>query len=68
MRITFEVVKARGQRTIIVDGKKKRQQKTFEQTVNPFNKNPDGTIKTYEQVLESVNAVRDAWVEEARTN
>jgi len=25
------------------------------QTINPFNKNDDGTIKSYEQVLDSVN-------------
>lgn len=61
MRITFEEVKAYGKRTIVVDGKKKRQQKTFTQTVNPFNKNEDGTIKSYSEVQAAVNAERDAW-------
>lgn len=40
---------------------KRRAQKTFHQTVNPFNKNDDGTPKTYQQVLESVQAQADAW-------
>lgn len=62
MRVTFEEVKTWGNRTIVVDGKKKRQQKTFTQTINPYNRNPDGTVKTYAEVLESVNSERDAWV------
>ena len=35
---------------------------TFEQTVNPFNLNADGSEKTREQVAEAVKAEADAWV------
>lgn len=68
MKIVFEEVKSWGQRTIVVDGKKKRQSKTFMQTINPFNKNLDGTVKTYGEVLKSVENERDKWVSDNSSN
>jgi hypothetical protein len=44
-----------------VCGKLLRRQKTFQQTINPFNKNPDGTQKTGWEVLASVRRDADAW-------
>lgn len=36
--------------------------KTFEHTINPFNRNPDGTMRTYEEVRENVRAEAAEWV------
>lgn len=44
-----------------VCGKRTRRSKKFEQTVNPFNKNPDGTVKTRDEVWASVRAEAKAW-------
>ena len=35
--------------------------KTFEHTVNPFNKHPDGTVKTHQEVQADVRAEGIAW-------
>lgn len=64
MNITFEEVKAYGKRRVTVDGKKKYQQKTFVETINPFNKNPDGTVKSRAEVQESVDRKCDEWQSE----
>lgn len=45
-------------------GKKHQQTKKFWQTINPFNKNPDGSIKTGEQILLELKAERDQWLSE----
>lgn len=37
-----------------VCGKKLRRQRLITNTINPFNKNPDGTVKTRAEVLKSV--------------
>lgn len=42
-------------------GKKTRRSRTFTQTVNPFNKNEDGTMKTYTEVRADVRADAEAW-------
>lgn len=42
-------------------GKRTQRLKTFTQTVNPFNKNPDGTVKTRAEVSESVKSQAKAW-------
>jgi hypothetical protein len=47
--------------TCNVCGKHLNRQRTFEQTVNPWNKNPDGTVKTFMQVLASVHAEALVW-------
>ena len=49
-------------------GKTVVRRRTFKHTMNPFNKNPDGTVRTYLQVLERVNAEADAWVPDFRHN
>lgn len=43
-------------------GKQTKRSRKFTHTVNPFNVNEDGTVKTPAQVRESVNAEADAWV------
>ena len=60
-RVTFDEVKAVGTRYEVIDGKKRRRQKTFYQTVNPFNKNADGSVKTRAEVYAAVRAEARAW-------
>lgn len=43
-------------------GKTVTRSRTFSQTVNPFHKNADGSVKTPDEVRESVNREADAWV------
>lgn len=42
-------------------GKKIRRQRTFEQTINPFNKNADGSVKDYADIYRELEAKADAW-------
>jgi hypothetical protein len=44
-----------------VCGKATLRAKRFTQTVNPFNRNADGTVKTRAEVLASVDAQAMAW-------
>jgi hypothetical protein len=37
-------------------GKKVRRQRTFGQTLNPFNKNADGKVKTELEIVRELNA------------
>lgn len=53
----FESVTFKSTRTR--DGK--RQQKTFTQTLNPFNKAADGTPKTREQILAELREEAYQW-------
>ena len=62
MRINFEEIKYREIRyEKNKDGKLVKRQKTFSQTVNPFNKNSDGSVKTREEVFESVKLEALNW-------
>lgn len=64
-RITFEEVSVHGTKTGKCGcGKRRVRKMKFWSTLNPFNKNPDGTLKTYEQLKEKVNAEREAWMKE----
>lgn len=42
-------------------GKPATRSGTFQKTVNPFNKNADGTVKTWAQVEAAVKAEAEAW-------
>jgi hypothetical protein len=42
-------------------GKRRGVQRTFTQTVNPFNTNADGTVKTYPEVYRAVREQGQAW-------
>jgi hypothetical protein len=44
-----------------VCGKRVQRSHTFEETVNPYNRNADGTIKERAEVLASVRAKGKAW-------
>lgn len=63
MRINFQPVQT--VRVLVgkcpVCGKNTTRRKTFEHTINPFNKNADGQPKTYDEVRAAVNAEANAW-------
>ena len=47
------------------DGKPRQKTKKFYQTINPFNKNTDGSAKTRQQIMVEIVAQRQAWLDEA---
>lgn len=59
----FQEVKRRETRsfTCTVCGKRGQKSQTFWQTLNPFNKLPDGSVKTYTVIVEELNALGAAW-------
>jgi hypothetical protein len=63
---TYDPVRVTAAKTVecSVCGKKLRRQRTFQQTISPFNKNPDGTQKTSREVYLSVCAVAEDWKRE----
>lgn len=70
MRVHFPEVKVVATRNMYCErgcGHKTTRQKTFISTINPFNKNPDGTVKTESQVRAQVQEKADAWRPEPYT-
>ena len=63
MRIsyTFDEVKHTATKYIMKDGKKVRRQKTFSQTINPFNVKEDGTVKTRLDIQRELVAEAKEW-------
>ncbi|HUH58243.1 MAG TPA: hypothetical protein VL020_07025 [Pseudomonadales bacterium] len=45
-------------------GRPRQRTKEFFQTINPFNRMPDGALKDRSQILNEINAERDAWLAE----
>lgn len=62
MRITFDEVAVKATKRWKENGKSRQETRKFWQTVNPFNKNDDGSIKTREQIMTEIVAQRDAWL------
>lgn len=63
MRTTFyEVAVSATKRWTDAGGKKRQKTRKFWQTLSPFNKCADGSIKTREQILIEIQAQRDAWL------
>ncbi len=60
-RIKFDVIKRTARKTVMVDGKKRQRQRTFEETLNPFNKNPDGSVKTPADIQASLAKKCQEW-------
>lgn len=48
-------------------GKSTTRTQTFQATVNPFNKRPDGVVKTWAEVQTDVQAKADAWTPDPAT-
>lgn len=47
-----------------VTGKRRQQTRKFYQTLNPFNKDAKGNVKTAEQIRKEIKDKRDAWLAE----
>ena len=45
-------------------GKRRQESRKFWQTINPFNRMPDGRVKTRDDILDELRAERDAWLAE----
>lgn len=60
----FKVVKTRREKSgkCPVCGKRVIRKATFEHTINPFNKNKDGSVKNESEVRRDVNIEADRWV------
>lgn len=68
--IHFDEVKRTGYKNVKCSkgcGRKLRRQKKFWQTLNPFNKNKDGTVKTREDIHKALDAEVKKWQEQPET-
>lgn len=63
-RYTFDEISIkRTKRYTDADGKKRQKTRKFSQTLNPFNRNRDGSLKNYDQIMEEITKEADAWME-----
>jgi len=64
MTTTFPTVNTTRQRTgkCTYCGKRTVRRQSFTHTINPFNRNEDGSIRTPEEVRACVNGEADAWI------
>jgi len=65
-KITFEVVKLSTYKTGYCKkcGKYITRSKTFDQTINPFNKLPDGTLKNRDDIFQELLEESKQWKSE----
>lgn len=64
MRIDFQRIKVVATRNMVCErgcGRKTKRQRTFECTVNPFNKNKDGSVKSVSEVRAQAQEKADKW-------
>jgi hypothetical protein len=64
--IKFEIVKYRAEKKIKCAagcGRTVKRAKTFDQTINPFNKNVEGYPKTRQQITEELAVEAKTWRE-----
>lgn len=59
--MTFDKVTLTATKYVMVDGKKRRRQKTFWQTFNPYNVNEDGRQKSRQEIRAELAAEARAW-------
>lgn len=64
MRITFEEISCKATKVWIENGRRRQRTKKFWQTLSPFNRNADGTLKTDVQIRAELVAERDAWLKQ----
>lgn len=62
-RITFEQWSQLAVRKGVCErcGKRGRRQRTFTMTENPWNKNPDGTVRTRREIGSALHSLADEW-------
>jgi hypothetical protein len=67
---TFEVVCHRAVKSLPCPGcgKRLRRQRTFEQTINPYNRNADGTVKTRAEIRQELITEAAVWADTAETH
>lgn len=69
MFVKFEEVKVCRKKCMkCADGKWRTRRKTFTNTVNPYNKNGDGTVRTMHEIYVSLNAEADEWMRQPITD
>ena len=66
----FERVPWTAKKTVpcTVCGKNIRRQRTFEQTLNPFNKTADGRVKTIKDIYPELSAKAEDWQQQPETH
>jgi hypothetical protein len=59
----FPEVKAYGTKALPCPGcgRKVRRKRMFTQTESPFNKNPDGSVRTPQEIYDALSEERRAW-------
>ncbi|MDO6489280.1 hypothetical protein Q4503_16415 [Colwellia sp. 6_MG-2023] len=62
MQYNFTEVSIKGVKKWKEDGKNKQKTKKFFQTLNPYNRNSDGDIKTRAEILKEITKERDEWL------
>ena len=64
---TYERVTWTGHRSgpCAVCGKRATRSRTFENTISPFNRNEDGSVRSYREVSDRVRAMAAEWSEGA---
>jgi hypothetical protein len=64
--INFTEVKLQGRKTskCVVCGKRRSRSKTFWQTLNPFNKKADGSVKSRRDIMEELRGKIKLWEKE----
>ncbi len=66
MRVSFDEVAIKAtKRWTDEAGKKRQKTRKFWQTLSPFNKCADGSIKNRDQIMSELKSQRDAWINEA---
>jgi len=63
-RVTFEEIKWSSEKRFTCScGRNLRRRRTFMQTLNPYNKKADGSVKTEADILSELRAEALAWRE-----
>ena len=64
--LTFNEVKLQAKKSgkCVICGKRRNRAKTFWQTLNPFNKNADGTVKTRFDINTELQTQANIWQRE----
>lgn len=62
MKVYFEQVTLKAKKTFLDNGKRRQQTHVFMQTINPYNKNADGSQKSRIQIMDELRKERDKWL------
>jgi hypothetical protein len=62
MQYIFQEVSVKGVKRWVEDGKKRQLTKKFHQTLNPYNRNPDGSVKTRQEILKEITKEKNIWL------